>query len=149
MFTKFIARFRIPLLFGGDDSTHLLLPVMNDTGSSIQGLFAADVASLNIDCLDYATNGGLLDSRFISTAGGEVERIVIQLEMQVVDLQGRSLTDWFITEILIQNPYPDGPQYRLSGSEVRAHLFFATPRGNQCLAVSKTKTGLVSVLPAA
>jgi hypothetical protein len=49
-------------------------------------------------------------------------------------------------EVAVITPVQPG-QYRLSGSAMRDHLFFATAPGNANLFVAQKKNGIVTQLP--
>jgi hypothetical protein len=125
----------------------LQVPILNDTGSDIQSLYWLDLDALNFNNATYFHNGGEADTVRVHTAMGIIAKSWIQLQMKVVDIEGKSVTNWFWIKVLIQEIYPDCPMQRLSGYEMREHLFFATGRGNTCLCVSKNRSGLLSILP--
>ena len=68
------------------------------------------------------------------------------LDMRVMGQQAGQLsplTEWFPVVAVETDTGP-----RLSGSEMRGQLFFATPKGNAQLYGGQTKTALVRHLPA-
>ena len=93
---------------------------MNDTGSDIQTIFPTDLAALGYYRLAYQGHLGMLPI-------------------------GTAITPWFM-EVAVITPVQPG-QYRLSGSAMRDHLFFATAPGNANLFVAQKKSGIVTQLP--
>lgn len=71
--------------------------------------------------------------------------VQIVVEVQIVNLQGETITPWFV-EVAIIVPDEQG-LVRLSGQGMRNHLYFATAPGNGMLYVAKKKNGVVSQLP--
>jgi len=65
--------------------------------------------------------------------------------MQILKADGTAVTPWF-TEVAVMTPFQPG-QYRLSGSAMRDHLFFATAPENADLFVAQKKNGIVTQLP--
>jgi len=126
---------------------YLQAPVLHDTGSDMQSLYWIDLQALNFDAVTYTVCGGMILPVEVLTANGTTRKYSIQLQMKVVDVESKSLTDWFWITALIQDLYPGCPMLRLSGSEMRQHLFFATERGKTRLFIAKNKTGLHSILP--
>jgi len=115
---------------------------MNDTGSDIQTIFPTDLAALGYYQIAYQGHLGTVP---IGTANGVVSRMRIEIEMQITKANGTAITPWFM-EVAVITPVQPG-QYRLSGSAMRDHLFFATAPGNANLFVAQKKSGIVTQLP--
>jgi hypothetical protein len=135
----------VPAEVGGDDDHYIRVPVLNDTGSSNQTLYSSDLERLNFDVHTFKQRGGEYGNVTSSTSNGIVTRQFIKIQMRVVDTQGLALTEWFLTKVALRAEHP-GRKLRLSGREVRQHLFFATPAGNSALFVAKDKAALMSIL---
>ena len=116
---------------------------MNDTGCTLQTLFSADLTALGYSPLTYWGHRGTAD---ITTGNGGIRRRVIVIETQITKADGTAITPWFTEDAMIL-PLQSGVQYRLSGSETRNHLFFATAPGNANLFVAQKKSGIVTQLP--
>ena len=67
------------------------------------------------------------------------------IEIQILEADGTAITPW-LRETAVVTPGP-GVQYRLSGSAMRNHLYFATALGNANLFVAEKKNGMVTHLP--
>jgi len=117
--------------------------IMNDTGSNIQTIFPTDLAALQYNQLTYQGRLGMLS---IGTANGVVLRRKIVIEMQIIKADGTAVTPWF-RETTVVTPLQPGTQYRLSGSAMRNHLYFATAPGNANLIVAEKKNGITTQLP--
>ncbi|KAF1812634.1 hypothetical protein P152DRAFT_458451 [Eremomyces bilateralis CBS 781.70] len=129
-------------MFGGDPSITTAVEIMNDTGSNIQTVLLIDLAALQYNPLTYL---GDLGAYPIETANGIAYWQQIMIEMQIIKLDGTSITGWFEEVAAI---FPGtGAQYRLSGDAMRNHLYFATAPGNATLFVAVKKNGLMSQLP--
>ena len=115
---------------------------MNDTGSDIQTIFPTDLAALGYYQIAYQGHLGTVP---IGTANGVVSRMRIEIEMQITKANGTAITPWFM-EVAVITPVQPG-QYRLSGSAMRDHLFFATAPGNANLFVAQKKNGITTQLP--
>ena len=115
---------------------------MNDTGSDIQTIFPTDLAALGYYQIAYQGHIGMQP---ITTANGAVSRMMIEIEMQITKANGTAITPWFM-EVAVITPVQPG-QYRLSGSAMRDHLFFATAPRNANLFVAQKKSGIVTQLP--
>jgi len=72
--------------------------------------------------------------------------MVIDIEMQVIKADRTAITGWFEGQAVITPPLA-GMQYRLSGSMIRDHLYFATAPGNATLYVATKKNGIITQLP--
>jgi len=118
--------------------------VGNDTGSSTQSISAADWQFIASGVI-YT---GPLISFVMSTANGSVPRQSVQLETRVLGMDLNALTPWFLAWTIIIPSAAGVATILLSGAEMRAHLFFATPKGNNMLAVGTSKQACVSRLPA-
>ena len=116
---------------------------MNDTGSNLQTIFSTD-----LDALPYnqQTYRGYLGTFSVFTAGGVVYRERVVIEMQIIKADGTPVTPWF-RETAVVAPVQQGTQYRLSGSAMRDHLYFATAPGNANLFVAEKKSGITTQLP--
>ena len=80
-----------------------------------------------------------------NTANGYIVRDATRVSIQLLDLRGNPLTEWF-TEFAFIWPRFDGCP-RLSGSEMRRKLYFATAPRDRSLHVSMWKTDLVRRIP--
>lgn len=114
---------------------------MNDTGSDLLTLYDLDMPYLgNSD--GYA---GWLGIAVVRCANGTVDHHrILRVQVQMMGDGDIPWSDW-ISEIAIITPEIDGIP-RLSGMGIRRVLFMATTPGNNFLAVSATKGGLVSLL---
>ena len=72
--------------------------------------------------------------------------MVIDIEMQVIKVDGTAVTGWFYERAVITPPMV-GVQYRLSGYAIRNYLYFATAPGNATLYVAAKKNGIITQLP--
>lgn len=125
---------------GGDGSSHGI-SVMNDTGSGIMSILDLDLAQLG----DLTRYGGWLGPMLVMDAGGRVENLQqLLIEVRLVDDNLIPWTEW-IPEITIVRRLIPG-MHRLSGLNIRHHLYFANPKGNAVLAISTCKTGLYSLI---
>jgi hypothetical protein len=118
---------------------YLTTSMLNDTGSTALSLFYTEAAALG-----YDPNVHITRQVNVLTAAGYVQPEFLEVEIQVINYNGAPLTRWFRENaVLVQHT---GSEARLSGSNVRSYLYFATtPRdSNQFLHVSRTKTGLTS-----
>jgi hypothetical protein len=94
---------------------------------------------------DPQTYQGHFGQVYIETANGIVARQGIVVEMQLRKPNWEPVSDWFAEYGVI---IPHGLNHtRLSGSELRSSLYFATAPGNQYLYVARKKNGIVSQLP--
>ena len=118
---------------------------MNDTGSDIQTVFDADLGNLHYNPTTYA---GPLSPSVINTANGPIARYTIMIEIRLFNENAEPLTDWFFDEAVVTPNVPNPGQSRLSGSEMRNLLYFATAPGNTHLFNAETKSGIISQLPA-
>src|SRR5271170_1886401 len=116
---------------------------MNDTGSNIQTIFPTDLAALRYNQHTYGGNLAMIP---IGTANGVVPRSRVVIEMQIIKADGTAVTPWF-RETAVVTPLQPGVQYRLSGSAMRDHLYFATAPGNTNLLVAEKKNGITTQLP--
>jgi hypothetical protein len=115
---------------------------MNDTGCDIQTLLPTDLPALGYNQLTYR---GHLGVKNIGTGNGVVRRRRIIIETQIVKADGTAITPWFREDAVILPQ--SGLQYRLSGSAMRNHLYFATAPGNANLFVAQKKNGITTQLP--
>ena len=105
-------------------------------------MFDTDLVALGYNPQTYLGNIG---QSYIETANGVVTRQRIMIEMQLKKPDWTPASDWFVERGVIT---PFGPtQIRLSGLELRSHLYFATAPGNQSLYVAQKKNGIVTQLP--
>jgi hypothetical protein len=118
------------------------IAVMNDTGSDIMTLFTTDLPYFGPNIQGYH---GWLQPTYTMDANGVVSvwpTILVQVCMARDDY-----TAWgnWIDEIAIVKPVaPNLP--RLSGNGIRNELYFGTAPNNLRVAISKTKSGLTSLL---
>ncbi|KAM5441464.1 hypothetical protein MferCBS31731_003535 [Microsporum ferrugineum] len=122
-------------------SSSINVTMLNDTGSNMLTVFDTDLIALAIPPT-YAGFGSYVS---MSTAGGQVQRQHIVVEVQLLDSQGNPVSDW-ILEHGIVTPATLGTS-RLSGDGMRQHLYFATAPGNTHLYVAEKKNGIVQQLP--
>ncbi|QSS54662.1 hypothetical protein I7I53_02293 [Histoplasma capsulatum var. duboisii H88] len=115
--------------------------MLNDTGSDALTVFDSDILALAIPPT-YGRFGPIIT---VATAGGTVWRQRIIIEIQLIDLEGNAVSDW-ISEYGIITPATSGVA-RLSGTEMRQSLYFATAPGNQHLFVAEKKNRIVEQLP--
>lgn len=123
---------------------------MNDTGSDIQTLYAADYLVLstalfkNIGLYLWTTPCN------ISTANGSVRLPTTIIQISVIAPTGdpanpyKVIMDWEDQQVVIM---PTGSPC-LSGDTMRNHLFFCTPKGNHALYIADCKTTLMKNMPA-
>jgi len=125
-------QFRVPPRFGGggNGQPFLEVPVLHDTGSSMQTLFDSDLQIWGFDFAAYLLHGGPCTLGQFHTANGSVNRSCIRLEMRVTDGQSNYLCLWTEIDVCIHPTPQVDPVTRLSGNEMRQHLFFAIGRGN-------------------
>jgi len=131
------ARFRLALGFG-DPSLVTNVTIANDTGSNLQTIFDTDLANLNCNINAYPVG---LNPVF--TAGGIVQRRMILIQMQILQANGDEVSPWFEEKAVITPVLPGATQCRLSGNEMRNHLFFATALGNASLFVAQSRNGIL------
>lgn len=117
--------------------------MLNDTGSNVFSLTYTEAQALG-----YNPNTSPTSQTQLSTAGGLIRRETIVVLLQVIAYDGAPLTGWFREVAILNNPVFAGQQHltRYSGRNVRSELFFATAPGDPFLHVSRTKTGLISLL---
>lgn len=137
-----LARLRLPAILGGDPNLAFDVLVMNDTGSNIQSVLPTDLAALHYNPFTYLGNLGAFA---LATANGLSFRGRILIEVQIVKADGTPITPWY-QEIAVITPQPV-IQYRLSGSGMRNHLYFATAPGNTILVVAEKTNGITNQLP--
>jgi hypothetical protein len=116
---------------------------MNDTGSNLQTVFPTDLAALRYNQFTYRGCLGVFPT---STASGVVYQERVVIEMQIIKADGTTMTPWF-RETAVVTPLQPGINYRLSGSAMRNHLYFATAPGNVNLFVAEKKSGITTQLP--
>src|SRR5438046_1511236 len=121
-FDHILASIKLPSRWGGNDNVILLVGILNDTGSTLQTVFDNDLVLLRYNPQTYQGNMGQL---YVQTANGVAGRQWVLVEMQLRKPDGTpAASDWFVESSVIT---PFGPtQTRLSGSELRSHLYFAT-----------------------
>jgi len=124
------------------------VPVMYDTGSSMQTFFMSDLQLWGFDLIDYVYRLGPWRIEMFDTANGLLLCHCIKLEMRVVDCQSNFLLSWMEVEVCLHNPLQPGSGCRLSGNEIRQSLFTASGRGVANLIMAKNKTSLLTALPA-
>ncbi|RHZ68958.1 hypothetical protein CDV55_104354 [Aspergillus turcosus] len=125
---EIFARFRLVNVYGGHANLTISRRIANDTGSSVQTIFVSDLVELQYNAQTYAGNLGVA---FIGTASAPVLRQRIEIELQILNGQGETMTPWFPEVAVI---VPDGPGLaRLSGRAMRNHIYFATAPGNAML----------------
>lgn len=117
---------------------------MNDTGSNTPTVLSTDLLALGIDPRYYP---GILGWQRIDTAAGSILRYKVGIETSIIAADGMQISPWFM-ESGVLTPLGAGFQYRLSGSVMRQHLFFATAPGNATLFVAQRKNGIMMQLPA-
>lgn len=106
-------------------------------GSSFLSLDPCDLLALGHTPY-YAGNLKLTD---LLTANGTVQRLIVMAEMQLLDVLGNPVSDWFV-EHAVQAPLFAGTE-RLSNQGMRNFLYFGTAPENGSLYVAKKKHGLV------
>lgn len=123
------------------DGTSYRITVTHDTGCTIMVIWDIDRAYLG-NWNNYLGNMG---SASIVAAGGQVEKFPrFLLQVRLCDIYGVALTDW-MREVALARPAGPGIP-RLTGSMIRDHLIFATPIGNQHVAVGDNVAGVASLL---
>lgn len=138
---KMAALVRLLPPFGGDPNLVRMITFINDTGSSFLSLDPYDLLALG-HIPYYAGNLGLTD---LLTANGTVQRPIVMVEMQLLDVDGNPVSDWFV-EHAVRAPLFAGTE-RLSGQGMRNFLYFGTAPGNGSLYIAEKKHGLVRQLP--
>lgn len=115
--------------------------VINDTGSNIMVIFHDDLARLGRTSY---FNGwtGTVD---VGDASGRLEKFQrILLQVRLVNRQHEPITDWMDEYAICKPGGPNMP--RVTGFAIRQHLFFATPPGNNYVAVGTDKAGIMSLI---
>jgi len=115
--------------------------ISNDTGSDAQTIYPADLHALRA----YWYHGPKSNIPVLVAGGQWVWKVRIEIEMQIVKLDGTPLTPWFREAALITPQTPSTSL--LSGNAMRNHLYFATAPGNATLYVAAKKNGIVAQLP--
>lgn len=125
---------------GGEGIAHAI-SVINDTGSCIMVILDTDLAQLG-DTRSFT--GWIGFARIVNSSGrAEIFR-TLRLQVRLLNSYQTPWTDW-MTEVAIVRPM--GPRVpRLSGSLIRDHLYFATSKGNQYVAVSTDKSGIDALI---
>jgi len=141
---QILARFRLVPALGGNPNLIYNVTIANDTGSNIQTIFTTDLINLHYNPNTYHGRLGFIP---VLTAGGYVAREQIIIEIQLMKANGTIVSPWFREWALITPIQLGVPQYRLSGSAMRNHLYFATAPGNAALFVAEKKNGIVTQLP--
>ena len=114
--------------------------MIDDTGSNTFNLYYSEATNLG-----YHVSCDPTFQTLIGTAGAPIQRDTIIVEIQAIGRNEAPLTHWMAEIAALINP----PGERLSGQAIRSQLYFATaPRTHhQSLYVSRTKTGLLQILP--
>ena len=119
--------------------------ICNDTGSNVLSIFPSDLPRLGIDATRMLVTN-------VQTAGGQVQgaNVFVQIQLLTPDATNatgyRPISDWIRETVFVQFTGHENAA-RLSGAGMRNVLYFATPPGNQTLAVAEKKHGLMSLLP--
>lgn len=128
---------RLAPQFGGDPRLVVFVSIGNDTGSDLQTLYPAELRILRFDPQRYQ---GFVGRTLIDTANGTVMRDLVLVEIMALKEDGvTSLTDWLLEKaVIMPEEFRVGSQ-RLSGGNIRRHLYSATAPGNHQLFVSQKK----------
>ena len=128
-FNQFYARLRLLPCIADRDSENLpyiIVELFNDTGSNIQTVFTSDLAQLNYNDDTYHVMQGYHE---IMTAAGVVVRPSILIQLMILDSDGYKMTYWFVERaIVVDDSICSFGLERLSGTDVRKQLYFATDR---------------------
>jgi hypothetical protein len=82
----------------------------------------------------------------VNTASGLIVRQVGTIEMKVLDMGMNVITPWFQCQTAIITSAEFAGGMLLSGSDIRNHLLFVTPIGNNVLVVGKSKSACMDAL---
>lgn len=104
-------------------------------------LKASDLTSLGITKQNYRWAGQVT----VMTANKSIERDWLQVDIQLRNQNGAPVSEWIMEDVAVVDDGDDVD--RLSGEQIRNHLYFATSPGNQYLYISDTKTGIMQQLP--
>jgi hypothetical protein len=129
---------RLTPAYGGDGTTHGII-TMNDTGSNMLTLFAADLQQLG-NIQGYMGWLGLTNVRDASGTITVCPRILVQV--QLVRDDNTPWGGWIDELAIVKQPVLNVP--RLSEVRMRRGLYIGTAPGNHLLAISATKGGLTS-----
>lgn len=126
---------------GGDGTIHRI-SVVHDTGSTVMAILETDRDQLG-NMQNYT---GVLGNARVGNSSGVIEDFPhIWIQFRLLNEQQQPITErWFTESALVRPARPRVP--RLSGSLIRNYFLFATPLGNDFVAVSTSKTGLASLL---
>lgn len=126
----------------GGDGTEFPITVMNDTGSGIMSITQRDLQHVG-NIQGYM---GWIGDYNIGNADGVASRWpALMVKIQFIDLYTGARSDW-IDEIAVVKPSLPGVP-RLSGLAIRRAMYLATAPGNEMLAVSSNRPGLLTILP--
>ena len=116
------------------------LIAINDTGSDILTIFYSDLGQLNMEgYLGWLLLVGMVDANGVCAF---FDQIIVEVRM--VDGNNMVWGLWIAERALVRND--DSNIQRLSGSGIRAHLYFGTVPGNNVLSVATTKGSMSSLL---
>lgn len=114
--------------------------VLNDTGSNVLSIRQIQANQLGITNPNYLGYLGLYPVR---TADGIQQRVSTMVQILLHDDNGNALGTWIREDAVV---VPDAMDL-LSGTNMRAEFYFATPKANDMLVIAKTRNALTQALP--
>jgi len=135
------------MLAGIRNPPELNTSICNDTGSEFQSLHLGDLQAIGLDPANPQFGGHVGVVRLNLAQGQIAWAPMVFIDMKILGPQGAQLTqltEWFPAYAVLD--VTGGA--RLSGNEMRHHLYFATAKGNVELYAGQTKTALLRTLPA-
>ncbi|OAA57973.1 hypothetical protein SPI_06858 [Niveomyces insectorum RCEF 264] len=134
------AAVRLKPLWGGDpNAVPITVAFYNDSGSTVQTLLPVDIHLFGPTWDTYLT----VSQVSVRLATGVVTMDSAIVHMQILDYDGTPLTPFFDQRVVVNRT----TDTRLSGNQMRNHLYFATAPGIDRLYVAAKKNGIVSQLP--
>ena len=132
-------RITIPVALGGN-GTIRPVAVLNDTGSSVMTLFSYEAHQLGWQPALFPAQQIQIQSAY-----GISLQPCIRVLARVYDYNGSAITDWFGEWVVLRNY--TGIEIRLSGANVRNHLYIGTAPRLPNVYMAQTKTHLARILP--
>ena len=127
-----LARIRLPKIYGGTEKA-IEIEILNDTGSSYQCVFEADLEEMEYNCHTYR---GYTGKVLLCTCNGVTSRESLWVELQLLKPDRTSFGGWFLEQTAIENMELCGG-VRVTGSQIRKEFYFATTPGKRHLFVAK------------
>jgi hypothetical protein len=126
----------------GGDGTEFPITVLNGTGSNIMSIFSGDLQQLGQKDTYTGWSGVIA---VMNAAGGRYFHPGILVQVRLVNANHTVMSDWINEQAICKACHPGVP--RLSGTAIRDFMYLATAPGNDVLAVSSDKPGLLALLP--